>query len=59
MYPLLRERNLFVHTLKATFVPRQNCAPTKLCPYKILLLDPRGNTVLTPGVIILLAFIFF
>lgn len=25
MYPLPRERNLFVHTLKATFVPLQNC----------------------------------
>lgn len=25
MYPLPGERNLFVHTLKATFVPLQNC----------------------------------
>ena len=25
MYPQLGERNLFVHTLKATFVPLQNC----------------------------------
>lgn len=45
-------RNLFVSTLKATFVHLWNC---------IALLDPRGDTttVLAPGVIILWVLVFF